>query len=236
MKTLIFALSFVFSMSLAHAGPTPVNPIEGKKLTTEQMIQKVSGEYKLVPDDDFRKNHCGRVSLDGTYQFTSEIPLFIQENLTARQSDPTKTYNNMIFLEKYTGTDERFIKDYGYWLPVYDRPLFSSLNIGTLKDSTVGVNIENTANIYETRGSSDIVMSQQLLMSNQDGASIAIQLVTFSPSGEYLITTHADGSKTQSFVPMMYAKYQYIIVGYGPTNLIEEIMNVDECLFKRVEK
>lgn len=223
MKTLLLSLIFLSNAPLAFAQQSSAN----ENLTVEQMIEKVSGEYQLLPRDQNYDNIC---SLDPSdvYKFSGELPFFI-ENYSPEKA---QLGPHMIFLRKYKGTDESFIKDYGHWLPVFDRPYFSALNNSALTDQVPQVSIENKNLISQTNENS-IVLTQELTLSGQGGASLALQMVTFSFSAESVTTTNADGTKTYSSQPVTYAKYQYMIVTYGPRGLIEEIMYLDECVLKK---
>jgi hypothetical protein len=217
------------------------------ELTDVEMAQRFSGRYKVV-SNELVKNHCANISTSDLYRFDFVVPYYSDQyreskNMGVDQRGLTLSFDRK--LEHATLTD---IKEDLNWVSAFDRPSFKGLNDGDSVDHLPGLNVDDSSRIYETisavtgdnqygPGSKigpDIVALQQSHLKTNSGVEIRLQLLTLTQFRETYARRVEGKAPELTVVKATYVKYQYFVVVYGVTGLIEKIDSVDECVFKRL--
>jgi hypothetical protein len=116
----------------------------------------------------------------------------------------------------------------------YDFTINSPSGFDVLRDVGVvampGENIQVTKEIQSLSDSDQILMTQTTVRSHKDGREVGIQLITMLPKS----FERGAPSASKEILPVIYVKYQYFIIDYSLSGLIEKMSSVQECTFKKL--
>jgi hypothetical protein len=216
-------------------------------LKDTEMAQRFSGRYKVFSSDQVR-NDCTNISDTELYRIDFSSPYYsdsyrASKNMGVDQRDLTLSIEHQ--LKNSTLFD---MKEGLNWESAFGRPSFKGLNDGDSVDHLPGLNVTDSSRLYETStavtsdnqygpGSKigpDIVAIQQSHLKTNSGIEIRLQLATLTQFMETYATRREGSSPELKVVRATYVKYQYFVIVYGATGLIEKIDSVDECVFKRL--
>jgi hypothetical protein len=195
--------------------------------------QKFVGYYKLL-ESSTTKNNCAGVDPSGRYRFRFSNPYY-SDNLREQQQIPLNQRDMVLALEiKVPATELYMIKEDLDWAPVFERPSFRGLNDGDNPDRQPGLDVRESSRIYKSSSNKDeIVATQQMNVVEPNGVEVRLQVATLSQE------LGLKAKKGEGLVPhlILFVKrivhYQYFVVNYGPTGLIEKLTPVDDCYFIR---